>query len=140
MDAPICGGGIEMPEHLMEDKRILAFLFLKECERCGCSLQSRGMSWFTLQTICGDCLRKEKAIRTRMREQGQDPNQYEGCGYVPEIEGADEQSGGGETGKKDKAGGCRPGRKETKDNPAKGISRTTEKVDERHHVDGGANH
>lgn len=140
MDAPICGGGIEMPEHLMEDKRILAFLFLKECERCGCSLQSRGMSWFTLQTICGDCLRKERALRRQMREQGKDPDRLEGCGYVPEIEEEDEQSGGGEKGKKDQAGGCRTGRKKTKDDRAEGIPRTAEKDDKRHHADGGANH
>ena len=137
---PLCGCGIAATPELLADKRIIAFLTLTECEWCGGSIDSRGMSWFTFQTICADCLRKEKALRRRMKEQGIDPDQYEGCGYVPEIEGADEQIGGGETGKKDKAGGCRPGRKETKDNPAKGIPRTAEKDDKRHHANGGADH
>lgn len=137
---PLCGCGIAATPELLANKRIIAFLTLTECEWCGGSLDSRGMSWFTFQTICETCWRKEKAIRRRMTEQGQDPNLYEGCGYVPEPEGTDEQSGGGEKGKKNQAGGCRTGRKGTKDNQAEGIPRTTEKDDGRHHADGGANH
>ena len=140
MDAPICGGGIEMPPHLMEDKRILAFLFIKECERCGVSLRSRAMSWFTLQTICGDCLRKEKLLRSRMREKGIDPGRYEGCGFIPEIEGADEQSGHKSTGKGDKAGRCSHGCKTTRRDQAEGVPGTPEKDGGRHHSAGGTRH
>ena len=137
---PLCGCGIAATPELLADKRIIAFLTLTECEWCGGSIDSRGMSWFTFQTICADCLRKEKALRRRMKEQGIDPNQYEGCGYVPEIEGADEQIGHQKTGKGDKAGRCRNGCKEARRDQTKGMPGTPEKDGGRHHPAGGADH
>lgn len=60
------------------------FFTKKTCDRCGCPLHTRTMSWFTEEAICMDCSNKEKAIREALRAKGQDDRQYEGCGYVPD--------------------------------------------------------
>lgn len=54
------------------------------CERCNKDLRntSRTMSWFTEETICGDCSIKEREIRHQLPNKGYD---HEGCGYIPEV-------------------------------------------------------
>ena len=68
------------------DEQRWAFFARTECERCGGELRSRGMSWFTFQTICGACLEKERTLRRQLIERGEDPDAYEGCGYLPTLE------------------------------------------------------
>lgn len=55
------------------------------CERCGQDLihSARIMSWFTEETICMGCSRKEKEVKTVLRNSGQ--NDMEGCGFVPQV-------------------------------------------------------
>ena len=66
------------------------FFSLTKCERCGRSLRVRTMSWFQDITICGDCSINETALRKKMREQGDDPDALEGCGYLPELKSKEE--------------------------------------------------
>ena len=61
------------------------FFRKQRCDRCGGSLRVRTMSWFTQETICGDCSTKELQLRKTMRKQGDDPDKYEGCGYIPKL-------------------------------------------------------
>ena len=61
------------------------FFANKPCDRCGGDLQVRTMSWFTEETICIDCMRKETEIKEALKAQGKDPRDYEGCGHVPKI-------------------------------------------------------
>ena len=61
------------------------FFTLTSCERCGGNLKVRTMSWFTSQTICWGCAEKEEAIKKRIRETGEDPGNYEGCGSIPKV-------------------------------------------------------
>lgn len=55
------------------------------CGRCRDSLegQSRKMSWFTEETICGECAAEESEIRKTLPNGGR---AHEGCGYVPDKE------------------------------------------------------
>ncbi len=57
-----------------------------KCDRCGADLRVRTMSWFNKDTLCMDCADKEAEIKRKLREQGKDPAQYEGCGHVPDVE------------------------------------------------------
>ena len=57
------------------------FFSQDRCDRCRRPLASRTMSWFTEETICIDCSRREDEIKRRL----DDPGKYEGCGYVPEV-------------------------------------------------------
>ena len=43
------------------------------------------MSWFTEETICIDCSTKEKVIKRRLRDAGDD-KAHEGCGFVPQLD------------------------------------------------------
>ena len=61
------------------------FFKQQRCDRCGGSLRVRTMSWFTQETICGDCGTKELKLRKELRERGQNPDLLEGCGYVPKL-------------------------------------------------------
>lgn len=65
-------------------EEFLAFLHMKECERCKGSLKIRTMSWFTNEVICGACSEKEYELRKSLREQG-DKTDYEACGYIPKL-------------------------------------------------------
>lgn len=58
------------------------FFDKKNCDRCGKPLMARIMSWFTDETICLDCSKKEIEIKKQLPDYG---NSYEGCGYIPEI-------------------------------------------------------
>lgn len=60
------------------------FFSQPNCDRCGKKLTSRIMSWFTSDTICLDCSKKESAIKQKLKEKG-DNKSYEGCGYIPET-------------------------------------------------------
>jgi len=60
------------------------FFTQQNCDRCGGSLEVRIMSWFTKDTICPDCSKTEDAIKTNMRDKGKNPDDYEGCGFIPE--------------------------------------------------------
>lgn len=45
----------------------------KNCERCGCELKIRTMSWFNNQTICVEvCGAEEKEIKTKLKNSGRD--------------------------------------------------------------------
>ena len=70
---------------MTNDEKRWEFFGRTECERCGGDLKVRTMSWFTLETICGSCMEKERTIRHRMYELGINPDDYEGCGTVPEL-------------------------------------------------------
>jgi len=43
------------------------------------------MSWFNDDTICIKCSKKESEIKAKLKEQGKDISQLEGCGYIPEV-------------------------------------------------------
>lgn len=64
----------------------MKFFTQKNCDRCGQELDARIMSWFTSDTICLDCADKEDKIKAQLRAQGESPNSYEGCGYIPKVE------------------------------------------------------
>ena len=68
------------------DPRFIEFMHKVECERCGGDLRVRGMSWFTFEAICGDCIEKEKAIRLALIDRGEDLDALENCGYVPRLD------------------------------------------------------
>ena len=60
------------------------FFDQSNCDRCGGSLDIRIMSWFTEETLCDSCSHKEDAIKKDIRKKGENPDDYEGCGYIPE--------------------------------------------------------
>lgn len=56
------------------------------CDRCRKSLESgRIMSWFNDETICFECSKDEQDIKNVLKNRGEDPSKYEGCGYIPQI-------------------------------------------------------
>lgn len=59
------------------------FFTQQNCDRCNKDLHVRTMSWFTAETICGDCSDVEKEIKKKLPLNGR---QHEGCGYVPKFE------------------------------------------------------
>ena len=59
------------------------------CDRCEAKLkQGRSMSFFSDETICLECARKEEEIRAKIRQkEGEDEDlKYQGCGYLPKVE------------------------------------------------------
>lgn len=56
-----------------------------KCDRCGKFLAVRTMSWFTTQTICMACCSIEQNLKKEMRKKGMNPDDYEGCGYIPKV-------------------------------------------------------
>ncbi len=63
------------------------------CDRCGGTLGTRTISWFTDETICRTCNRKEIEIKKELKTQGNaDIRSYEGCGYVPNTASIKKQS------------------------------------------------
>ena len=60
------------------------FFDQRNCDRCGGTLEVRIMSWFTEETICSDCSKKESVIKKDMMRNGKNPDDFEGCGYIPE--------------------------------------------------------
>lgn len=61
------------------------FFSQTNCDRCGSVLHVRTCSWFTEETICGDCSTMEDPIKAKLREKGIE-NAMEGCGYIPDPE------------------------------------------------------
>jgi hypothetical protein len=60
------------------------------CDRCDKDLsEERAMSFFTGETICLDCCRKEEEIMATLREiVGPDADLvYQGCGFLPKPNG-----------------------------------------------------
>ena len=60
------------------------------CHRCGGDLhigsyKTWKMSWFTEEDLCRKCQEKEDEIKKALKERGDNPSSYEGCGYVPVI-------------------------------------------------------
>jgi hypothetical protein len=56
------------------------------CDRCDEELsEGRMMSFFSDETICLECSRKEEEIRKKIRQElGQDADlEYRGCGFLP---------------------------------------------------------
>ncbi len=51
------------------------------------------MSFFSNETICLECGRKEEEIRTKIRQkEGADADlKYQGCGLLPKVEVEDEK-------------------------------------------------
>jgi hypothetical protein len=59
------------------------------CDRCETKLsEGRMMSFFSNETICLKCARKEEEIREKIRrKEGADADlRYQGCGFLPKIE------------------------------------------------------
>jgi len=61
------------------------FFTQKNCGRCGKELTARICSWFSTYPICLECSIKEDEIKRKLREQGKNPDDFEGCGYVPKV-------------------------------------------------------
>jgi len=61
------------------------FFSQKTCSRCPNTLSVRTMSWFNKDTICMDCADKEDRIKQALRDQGKNPDDYEGCGPIPIV-------------------------------------------------------
>jgi len=61
------------------------FFDVESCQRCGRPLDARIMSWFNDQAICMDCSAKEDELKQKMRQRGMNPDDYEGCGYIPSV-------------------------------------------------------
>lgn len=78
-----------MPRMSKEDSR--NFFDKAHCDRCSTELNGRIMSFFTSETICMDCSAEEKEIKEKLKEIGENLDDYEGCGYVPDV---DEIKGG----------------------------------------------
>ena len=57
------------------------------CDKCGNELKSRKQCWFTSDVMCLDCSIAQGQFRVRMRKAGMDDLKYEGCGYIPKVEG-----------------------------------------------------
>ena len=62
------------------------FLTKKECDRCRGYLSVRTTSWFTEETICLGCSKKEGLIKVALRQRGL--GDMEGCGFVPTPDGS----------------------------------------------------
>ena len=56
------------------------FFTQTHCDRCPNPLPVRILSWFTRETLCMDCSKKEQELRKKLPDMGKD---YEGCGYIP---------------------------------------------------------
>lgn len=54
------------------------------CDRCNGELKVRICSWFTEETICMECSKKEAEIKRALRQNGIN-DAMEGCGYIPDI-------------------------------------------------------
>jgi len=64
-----------------------SFFNQKNCDRCQEELDgARTTSWFTEQTLCMSCSDEETTIKNKLREDGENPDEYEACGFLPEIE------------------------------------------------------
>ena len=62
------------------------FFLQKRCDRCNAELHARIMSWFTKETICLDCSAKEDRLKKALQQEGRNPSDFEGCGYIPKVE------------------------------------------------------
>jgi len=61
------------------------FFNKESCDRCSSPLKGgRTMSWFTEETLCMECVKKEKELKSKLRESGDNDN-YVGCGYIPTV-------------------------------------------------------
>jgi hypothetical protein len=56
------------------------------CERCSRLIAVRTVSYFTEETICLECLGRERALMARLRDRGVDPGTLASCGYLPSEE------------------------------------------------------
>ena len=59
------------------------FFTQDKCDRCNGDLIIRTMSWFTKECICDSCSKKENEIKGKMRDKGMNPDDFEGCGFLP---------------------------------------------------------
>ena len=71
-----------MPRSQPGDSNVNSFFSKDKCDRCNDELKGRIMSWFTEETICLDCSKEEDIIKEKL----DNPSEYEGCGYIPEVE------------------------------------------------------
>ena len=62
------------------------FFIKTHCDRCNTELVARIMSWFNSDCICISCSQKETEIKKVLKMRGEDPADYEGCGYIPKVE------------------------------------------------------
>lgn len=65
------------------------FFTQDKCDRCGNGLMMRSMSWFTNECLCIYCLEEERRLKESLSDKGRS---YEGCGYVPIINEANEET------------------------------------------------
>jgi len=66
------------------------FLNKTSCDRCEASLMDglgRIMSWFINETICLTCSAKEAQLKKKLISIDINPDDYEGCGYIPNWKG-----------------------------------------------------
>ena len=61
-----------------------------ECDRCKGPLHIRTMSWFTDETLCSRCSDRETTLKMKLFKKGMNPDDYEGCGHIPDERGKDE--------------------------------------------------
>lgn len=54
------------------------------CDRCKGPLIKRTTSWFTEETLCMECHKKELEVRRCLPHGGR---YFEGCGFIPETVG-----------------------------------------------------
>ena len=70
---------------LKNKKKSDPFFTKRSCDRCGGQLDTRIMSWFNEDCLCGQCYYKEAQLKNQLRKQGEDVGKLEGCGYIPEV-------------------------------------------------------
>jgi hypothetical protein len=58
------------------------FFTQSTCDRCGADIIARIMSWFTKETLCMECCRKEDEIKKALSKDNK--GSMEGCGFVPQ--------------------------------------------------------
>ena len=75
------------------DKMTDMFFSKRICDRCGADLKVRSLSWFDSAVICKSCITEEMELRKALRNEGTDPGELEGCGYIPKLKSMEKSNG-----------------------------------------------
>jgi hypothetical protein len=62
------------------------FFTKKVCDRCPEDLSIRRQSWFNDDVLCLKCSNKEDDIKKKLTQQGKNTKDFEGCGFIPNVE------------------------------------------------------
>ncbi len=76
-------------KHSLIMSPISVYFIQSTCDRCEAELtEGRMMSFFSNETICLECARKEEEIRVKMRLEGGEKADlgYQGCGFPQRTE------------------------------------------------------